>query len=94
MRNTLPTLTKFLCSRRETHWGIWLGAGALTIPYQLTVLAVPQDRIVLPIITSLVLNINSVHNWQDTHMITATILWILIVLGFAYSRYLLNQLKR
>ena len=27
------------CPRCETHWGIWLGAGALTNPYQSTVLA-------------------------------------------------------
>ena len=31
----------------------------------------------------------------NTHtMISAILLYILIVLGFAYSRYLLNQLKR
>ena len=33
---------RILCSRCETHWCIWLGAGALTIPYQSTDLAVPH----------------------------------------------------
>ena len=33
---------RILCSRCETHWCIWLGAGRLTIPYQLTLLAVPH----------------------------------------------------
>ena len=28
-----------LCSRSETDWGIWLGRGALTIPYHMTDLA-------------------------------------------------------
>jgi hypothetical protein len=42
---------RILCSRCEHHWCIWLGAGGLTIPYQLTVLAVDQYKIVLPIIT-------------------------------------------
>jgi hypothetical protein len=33
---------QYPCSRCETTWGIWLGHGALTIPYQLTDLAVPH----------------------------------------------------
>ena len=52
---TLPDLTKsidILCSRRETHWCIWSGAGGLTRPYQSTVLAVCHRNIALPIITS------------------------------------------
>ena len=32
---------RILCSRCETHWCIWFGGGALTIPYQSTDLAVP-----------------------------------------------------
>ena len=37
-----PTKTyRILCSRSETYWCIWLGHGALTIPYQSTLLAVP-----------------------------------------------------
>ena len=32
---------RILCSRCETHWCIWLGAGALTIPYHVTDLAPP-----------------------------------------------------
>ena len=50
----LPNLTKsidILCPRCETDWGIWLGHGALTIPYQSTDLAVCHYRIVLPRIT-------------------------------------------
>jgi hypothetical protein len=42
---------RILCSRCETHWCVWFGHGALTRPYQLTVLAVDHYNIVLPIIT-------------------------------------------
>jgi hypothetical protein len=54
MWNPLPNLTKsrdILCSRSETDWCVWLGAGALTRCYHLTVLAVCHYNIVLPIIT-------------------------------------------
>ena len=85
---------QYPCSRCETHWCIWLGCGALTNAYQLTVLAVPHSRTLLPIITGRVININSVHNWQDTHMITGTILWILIVGLLAYAAYLKADINR
>ena len=54
MWNPLPNLTNcidILCSRSETNWGIWLGAGTLTNAYQSTVLAVCHSRTLLPIIT-------------------------------------------
>ena len=94
MWNTLPNLTKFLCSRCETHWCFWLGAGTLTNTYQSTLLAVPRYRVLLPIITGLVINIICVHNWQDTHMISTILLYLLIVAGLAYASYLKADLNR
>ena len=32
---------RILCSRCETHWSIWLGSGALTNTYHVTLLARP-----------------------------------------------------
>jgi hypothetical protein len=42
---------RILCSRCESAWCVWLGHGALTRCYQLTLLAVCRYNIVLPIIT-------------------------------------------
>ena len=39
-------------------------------------------------------NINSVHNWQDTHMITTIIFYITIVGLLAYAAYLRGQLRK
>ena len=94
MRRALPNLTKFLCSRCDTDWCFWLGAGTLTNTYLSADLAVPRDRVLLPIITSLVINIICVHNWQDTHMISTILLYLLIVAGLAYAAYLRHQIRR
>ena len=43
---------RILCSRCETDWGIWIGAGGLTRCYHVSVLAVCHYNIALPIITT------------------------------------------
>ena len=94
MWNTLPNLTGS-CARGANAIGAF-GLVVAPLP-MLTISSIWLHRrslTLLPIITGRVININSVHNWQDTHMITGTILWILIVGLLAYAAYLRNTLTK
>ena len=94
MWNTLPTLTKIGARGAKLIGGFGLVREALPTLTTVPIWVSRRPRAPLPIITSRVINIDSVHNWQDTHMITGTILWILIVGLLAYAAYLRNTLTK
>ena len=90
MCGLLPILTKsidILCSRCETHWSIWSGPGSA---YQ----ALPKHRsapaaVLLHYYQSLPAAVLNTHT-----MITATILYLVIVGLLAYAAYLKNTMWR
>ena len=94
MWNTLPNLTKIGAHHAKRDGAFGLVREALPTLTKSSIWPDRRPRAPLPIITSRVININSVHNWQDTHMITGTILWILIVGLLAYAAYLRNTLTK
>ena len=64
---TLPNLTKILARRACAIGGFGLVRGPLTRPYQSTVLAVDQYKIVLPIITGR--GVKYTHNDHINHIL-------------------------
>ena len=87
---------QFLCSRCENHWCIWFGTRAITIAYQSTLLTVqaftkPYHR-TRPDQTHHVSRMVIAINMHT--MITVAVLYVLIVVLFAYAAYLKKLLDR